>query len=132
MRIDENSKSVIVHFTDKMISDFSLMTEDENMLHTSNLFARESGYEGGRIVNGAFIISISNSLVANYVGHGCLILSQEAKFLSPCHSGYRCRFCIESIHDHLGGNYSEYKVVVNSTDSKEIIFSKIKYLVKIP
>ena len=132
MRTKDNSKSLTFYFTDKKISDFCLLTKDHNKLHANESFAKESGYKEGRIVNGAFILSISNSLVANYVGNGCLIISQEAKFLSPCYSGNHYQFYIESIQDHLGGNYAEYKVIVNSLDSKEIIFSKIKYLLKIP
>ena len=132
MRTNHNLKSLTICFTDKEISEFCLLTNDYNKLHVSDSFAKESGYEGGRVVNGAFILSISNSLVANYVGNGCLIISQEAKFLSPCYSGNHYRFCIESIQDHLGGDFAEYKVIVNSLDSKPIIFSKIKYLLKMP
>ena len=131
MKNNDNLKSLTICFTDKEIYEFCCITKDHNKLHTSDSFAREYGYEGGRIVNGALILSISNSLVANYVGNGCLIISQEAKFLSPCYSGNYYRFYIESIQDHLGGNFAEYKVIVNSVDSKEIIFSKIKYLVKV-
>ena len=132
MKNNINSESLIFEFTNKKLFDFSQITQDHNKLHSDDLFARNLGYEGGIIVHGALILSISNSLIANYVGSGCLILSQEAKFLSPCYVGYKCRFSIESIHDHLGGAYREFKVLVKSVDSKETVFSKIKYLIKIP
>ena len=131
MKTNKEIKSLTFHFTDIKISEFCLLTKDHNKLHCSDSFAKESGYEGGRIVNGAFILSISNSLVANHVGNGCLIISQEAKFLSPCYSGNYYRFYIESIQEHLGGNFAEYKVIVNSLDTNKIILSKIKYLVKL-
>ena len=126
----ENSKSLIFHFSKRKISDFSLMTGDKNILHKNDQFAKDNGYEGGRIVNGSFILSISNSLVANFVGNGCLIISQEVKYLKPCYSENYYKFCIDYIQNHLGGNYAEYKVSVSSVENKKIINSKLKYLVK--
>ena len=132
MKNNNNAKSLTYHFSKIKITEFSQNTQDQNKLHSDDIFAKNLGYEGGIIVNGAFILSISNSLIANYVGNGCLILSQEAKFLSPCYVGSKCRFSIESIEDHLGGTYREFKVLVKLIDKQETVFSKIKYLVKIP
>lgn len=76
-----------VRITGDMIESFREMTGDINPLHSSDVFARKSGYPS-RVVYGMLTASLLSTLAGVYLpGERSLIHSVEVKFVKPVYEG---------------------------------------------
>lgn len=76
-----------VRITGDMIESFREMTGDINPLHSSDAFARKSGYPS-RVVYGMLTASLLSTLAGVYLpGERSLIHSVEVKFVKPVYEG---------------------------------------------
>ena len=73
--------------SEKLVSDFSIISGDFNPLHMDEQFAKKSKF-GRRVCHGMLLSSFFSRLVGMYLpGKNALYFSQNLNFIKPCFIG---------------------------------------------
>ncbi len=81
------SASLSKTVTDSDIFDFVRATGDDNPVHTSDEYARESFF-GGRIAHGMLVAGLVSAVLGTKLpGPGCIYMRQQLQFTAPVRPG---------------------------------------------
>ena len=85
--IEQNQKYTFTHkFTNEEIDSFANLSGDKSPIHIFDTFAKKKGFEG-RVVHGAFIISLISRLIGmNLPGENSILVSINMKFHAPVYA----------------------------------------------
>jgi 3-hydroxybutyryl-CoA dehydratase len=73
-----------MEITPNKIIAFARMSGDRNPLHFDDVFARQMGFEGGRIAHGMLVSAIVSALVGEDLpGLGAIFLEQRIRYVAP-------------------------------------------------
>ena len=79
--------SLTREITEKDITNFADITGDFNKIHMNAEFAKKWVFKN-RICHGLFTLSlISKVLLTKLLGHGCVLLQHDIKYLKPVYAG---------------------------------------------
>ena len=72
-------------FSQEEVSQFSILSQDDNPLHLNSEYAMASGFKKP-LVHGVLLLSMFSRIFGNlYPGRGSVYLSQSAEFLRPAY-----------------------------------------------
>lgn len=78
-------------FSEQDVLHYAHLSTDDNPLHLSEEFARQTR-AGGRVIHGMITASLISAIVGTRLpGPGCLWMSQEMRFLAPVRVGETVR-----------------------------------------
>ena len=120
------SESFSVEITQKMMEQFLSITNDENPLHTDEVFARARGYEG-RVVYGMLTGSFLSTLAGMYLpGEKSLIHRVEMEFPRPVYIGDRLTITGTVSEKNDGFRYIVVKVVIKNQKEEKVCRGKMR------
>mgnify|MGYP001326705142 CR=1 FL=1 len=76
-------ETISINISSKLVDDYVSLTGDENPLHVSDEFSKQTEF-GRKVVHGMLGVSFLSTLIGTKLpGPGALWLSQEINFISP-------------------------------------------------
>ena len=112
--------------TEEMMQKFYDITFDENPLHTSDIFARERGFDN-KVVYGMLTASMISTLGGCYLpGKYCIIQGVEIKFVKPVFVGDELVISGEVTKVEYDLRYLEIKVTIKNQKGEKVLRSLLK------